>query len=77
MPVAARLVVRHYPLRMDHDAELDAILEQVETAGLLEQFTDDEGRPAVRMKLAMLGQDGQDALMAALLDEPRGSSTPA
>jgi hypothetical protein len=48
---------------MDHDAELDAILEQVETAGLVEQDVD-EGRPAMRLtpegvrvgrQLAMLG----------------------
>lgn len=63
---------------MDPDAELDAILEQVESAGLVEQFTDDDGRPAMRLtpegvrvarQLAMLGEDGQDALMAGLLDQ--------
>ena len=62
---------------MDHDAELDAILEQVEAAGLVEQFVDEQGRPAMRLtpegvrvgrQLAMLGEDGQDALMAALLE---------
>jgi hypothetical protein len=60
---------------MDHDAELDASLEQVEVAGLVEQY-DPRGRPAVRLtpegvrvgrQLAMLGEDGQDPLMAALL----------
>lgn len=63
---------------MDHDAELDAILEQVEAAGLVEQFTDEDGRPAMRLtpegvrvarQLAMLGEDGQDALMDALLED--------
>lgn len=63
---------------MDPDAELDAILEQVESAGLVEQFTDEEGRPAMRLtpegvrvarQLAMLGEDGQDELMEALLDQ--------
>ena len=62
---------------MDHDAELDAILEQVETAGLVEQYVDEQGRPAMRLtaeglrvarQLVMLGEDGQDALMAALLE---------
>ena len=66
---------------MDHDAELDAILEQVEAAGLVEQFTDEEGQPAMRLtpegvrvarQLAMLGEDGQDELMAALLGEGGG-----
>jgi hypothetical protein len=64
---------------MDHDAEFDAILEQVEAARLVEQFTDEQGRLAMRLtpdgvrvarQLAMLGEDGQDALLAALLDEP-------
>ena len=34
---------------MDHDAELDAILEQVEAAGLVEQFTDEDGKQAMRL----------------------------
>ena len=63
---------------MDHDAELDTILEQVETAGLVEQYVDDEGKQAMRLtpegvrvarQLAMLGEDGQDELMKALLGE--------
>ena len=67
---------------MDPDAELDAILEQVEAAGLVEQYTDDEGQQAMRLtpdgirvarQLAMLGEDGQDELMAALLGEATGS----
>ena len=65
----------HDPTR---DAELDAVLEQVETAGLVEQYVDEQGQPAMRLtpegvrvarQLAMLGEDGQDALMAALLGE--------
>ena len=61
---------------MDHDAELDAILEQVEAAGLVEQFTDEQGRPAMRLtpeglrvarQLAMTDEDGQNELMKALL----------
>ena len=60
----------------DHDAELDAILEQVETAGLVEQFIDEHGRPAMRLtpegvrvarQLAMTDEAGQDALLEALL----------
>jgi hypothetical protein len=52
---------------VDHDAELDAILEQFEAAGLVEQYVDQEGRPAMRLtpegvrvgrQLAMLGEDG-------------------
>jgi hypothetical protein len=34
---------------MGHDAELDAILDQVEAAGLVEPFTDEQGRPAMRL----------------------------
>ena len=34
---------------MDHDAELDAILEQVDTAGLVEQYVDEEGQQAMRL----------------------------
>lgn len=65
----------------DHDAELDHILEQVEIAGLVEEFTDEQGRPAMRRtpegarvarQLAMLGEDGQDELMAAPLGEGEG-----
>ena len=64
-----------------HDAELGAILEQVEAAGLVEQYTAVDGQQAMRLtsdglrvarQLAMIGEDGQDALMAALLGE--GSS---
>ena len=66
---------------LDRDAELDAILEQVEAAGLVEQYVDEQRRPAMRLtpedvcvgrQLAMLGEDGQDDLMAALLGHDEG-----
>lgn len=56
----------------DQTAELDAILEQVEAAGFVEQYVDEDGQQAMRLtpegvrvarQLAMLGEDGQDALM--------------
>ena len=62
----------------DPDAELDAILEQVEAAGPVEHCTDEDGKETMRLtpegesvarQLTMLGEDGQDALMAALLEE--------
>ena len=40
-----------------HSAELDAILEQVEAAGLVEQYTDADGKQAMCLR--------QDALMEA------------
>lgn len=60
----------------DHDPDLDAILDQVAAAGLVDRCVDDEGRPAMRLtpdgvrvarQLAMPGEDGQDDLMVALL----------
>jgi hypothetical protein len=63
---------------MDTEAELDAILEQVQAAGLVEQFTDEQGQAAMRLtpdgvrvarQLAMIGEDGQEALMGALQGE--------
>jgi hypothetical protein len=65
----------------DHDAELDHILEQVEAAGLVETYTDADGQPAMRLtpagvrvarRLAMLGEDGQGALLRALLEGGEG-----
>lgn len=67
---------------MDHDAELDAILEQVEAAGLVEQYVDEQGKQAMRLtpdgervarQLAMTDDDGQTALMEALLAEHGGT----
>jgi hypothetical protein len=59
-----------------HDAEMDALVQQLITAGLLETFTDDDGDEAMRLtadgeRLARqpaLGAD-EDALMEALLGE--------
>ena len=62
----------------DHDAELDAILEGAEKAGIVEVYIDDEGQQIMRLtpkgeqvarQLAMTDEDGQDALMGALLEE--------
>ena len=62
----------------DHDAELGAILGQVEAAGLVEVYTDADDSQAMRLtpdgervarQFAMLGEDGQEELMAALLGE--------
>ena len=59
------------------DEQLDAILDQLEEDGYVETYTDAEGRRAVRLtasgvrvqqRLAMLGEDGQDELMARLLE---------
>jgi hypothetical protein len=33
----------------DHDAELDALVQQLVTAGLIEVFTDDDGDEAMRL----------------------------
>jgi hypothetical protein len=62
----------------DRDAELDAMTKQLVAAGLLELFTDDDGHEAFRLtpdgervarQMTMSDDDGQDALMAALLGE--------
>ena len=62
----------------DHDAELDALTQQLVIAGLLELFTDDAGDEAMRLtaegqraarQLAMTDDDGQDVLMTALLGD--------
>ena len=62
----------------DHDAELDALAQQLVTAGLLELFTDADGDEAMRLtpegekvarQLAMSDEDDQDALLAGLLGE--------
>ena len=65
----------------DRDATLDAMTKQLVAAGLLELFTDDDGDEAMRptpegepvaRQLAMTAEEGQDALMAALLEEGSG-----
>jgi hypothetical protein len=33
----------------DHDAEMDALVQQLVTAGLIETFTDDDGDQAMRL----------------------------
>ena len=59
----------------DHDAEMDAILELLEGAGLVEQYTDDEGKEAMRLtpdgarvarQMAM--SDDPEAALNSLLD---------
>jgi hypothetical protein len=60
----------------DHDAQLEALMRQLVTAGLLETFTDDDGDEAMRLtadgeKVARqlaLGAD-EDALLEALFGE--------
>jgi hypothetical protein len=62
----------------DRDTQLDAMVEQLVDAGLLETFTDDDGDEAMRLtpegekvarQMAMSDEGGQDALMNALLGE--------
>jgi hypothetical protein len=59
------------------DAEMDALVEQLEDAGYIEQFVNADGQQAMRLtpdgervarQLAMLGEEGQDELMEALLE---------
>jgi hypothetical protein len=60
----------------DRAADLDALVQQLVTAGLIETFTDDDGDEAMRLtpdgeKVARqlaLGAD-EDALLEALLGE--------
>jgi hypothetical protein len=59
----------------DHDAEMDALVQQLVTAGLIETFTDDDGDEAMRptpdgekvARQLALGAD-EDALVEALLE---------
>jgi DNA-binding MarR family transcriptional regulator len=70
-----------------HDAETDAIVAELEKAGLVETFTDDEGKVAYRLTLkgaqlgrsmASAGDEDAGAMLEALLDEGGSSmSTPA
>ena len=66
----------------DHDAEMDGMAEQLAEAGLIEVYTDDQGREAYRLtpegekvarQLAM--SSDPDALMAALLEDRRPSAS--
>ena len=61
----------------NHDAALDVILDQVVSAGLVQRYTDADGKPAMRptpagervaRQLTMLGEGGQDELMESLLE---------
>jgi predicted dinucleotide-binding enzyme len=62
----------------DHDAELDALVAMLESASMVEQFTDDDGKPSMRLTqrgaqvgraMAMAGDDADaDAVLTALLD---------
>ncbi len=61
----------------DHDAEMDALLDQLEAAGLVEVYVNEDGRNAMRLtpageqvsrQLAMTDDAGQGDLMAALLE---------
>ena len=73
----------------DRDAEMDALVQPLGTAGLLETFTDDDGDEAMRLtpegervarQLAMSDDNDQDALMEALLGEgsdQRGRARPS
>jgi hypothetical protein len=68
----------------DHDAEMDAMVQQLVTAGLIETFTDDDGDEAMRLtpdgeKVARqlaLGAD-EDALLDALLGEAQEEARPS
>jgi hypothetical protein len=63
----------------EHDAEMDAMMEQLVTAGLLETFTDDDGDEAMRLtpdgeKVArQLAMSDEDGLMEALLGDAETS----
>ena len=49
---------------MSTNAEFDVILDQLEAAGMVEVCTDGDGDgDRVVRQLAMIGDDGQDALM--------------
>jgi hypothetical protein len=70
----------------NHDAELDAIVEMFTVTGLLETFTDGDGKPAMRLTargaqavraMAMAGEDADaEAVLNALLDSAEGGAMP-
>ena len=43
----------------DHSDELDALVEPLEAAGLVEQYTNDDGKEAMRLTRA--GEQARDA----------------
>ena len=61
-----------------HDAETDAIVAELEKAGLVETFTNDEDKVAYRLtpkgaqpgrSMALTGDGGAAVVLDALLDE--------
>ena len=68
---------------MDHDAEMDAIAAMLEEAGLIESYTNEDGKAARRLTacgrqvghaLAMAGDDANaEAALDALLDDKEAS----
>jgi hypothetical protein len=61
----------------DHDAEMDALVEQLEAAGLSEAYTTREGEPWLRLtlagervahQLALMPVGPGDEMMGALLE---------
>jgi DNA-binding MarR family transcriptional regulator len=61
----------------DRDAELDAMLDVLEQAGLVESYIDEEGKDAMRLtvegakvarQMALSSEDDQEALLAALVE---------
>ena len=62
---------------LTRDEELETLVVQLEEAGLVEQYTNADGKEAMRLtpagekvarQLAMFGEAGQDELMDALLE---------
>jgi len=60
-----------------HDAEMDAIVAELEEAGLVETFTNDEGKVAYRLtgqgvqvarQMALAGDEDAAVVLDALLD---------
>jgi len=60
------------------DAELDAILDQLERADLVEQYVTEDGKPAMRLtpqgvqvgrSLALAGDEDAQAVLDALLED--------
>ena len=64
-------------------SDLDAIFDQLETAGLVEQYVDDDGKAAMRLTangaqvaraMAMAGDADPAAVLDVLLDGERADS---
>ena len=80
--LSGRVDTRHpqasYPPDVDREAQYDALVAELTQAGLVEEYTTEDGQPGVRLtpegekvarQLAMTDEAGQDALMAALLGD--------